>query len=88
MNLLKFLKELLKDKSHHYSMREFVIAVCLLLIVLSWIAKLLFDKDIPEYMFYAFISLVATGCFGYSIEKNNPRSNNPNNDPDNNNLNP
>lgn len=72
MNLMNYLKQLLKDKSNNYSMRELVIAVCLMLIVISWFANLFFGKDIPEYMFYAIISLIATGCFGYSIEKNKP----------------
>lgn len=70
MKRMNYLQQLLKDKSNNYSLRELVIAICLLLIVLSWVAKLFFGIDTPEYMFYAIISLIATGCFGYSIEKN------------------
>ena len=32
-------------------------------------AQQFFGKNIPEFMFYSFISLIAAGCFGYSIEK-------------------
>jgi TctA family transporter len=69
MNSLNFLKELLKDKTSNYSMRECVIAICMLLIIISWLAQLLFNISTPEYMFYSIVSLIAAGCFGYSIEK-------------------
>jgi hypothetical protein len=69
MNLISYIKELLKDKTNNYSIRECVIAVCLILIVVSWFAQLLFNATIPEYMFYSIVSLIAAGCFGYSIEK-------------------
>jgi hypothetical protein len=67
-----FLKELLKDKTDNYSLRETVIAVCMLLVIASWAAQLLFGVSTPEYMFYSIVSLIATGCFGYSIEKKPP----------------
>lgn len=69
MNMLKYLKELLKDKTNNYSLREFVIAICLLLVVISWFAQIMFNASTPEYMFYSIVSLIAAGCFGYSIEK-------------------
>lgn len=65
----QFIRELLTDKSGSYSMREFVIAVLLLVLIVSWIAKQFFDKDVPDFMFYTFGSLIAAGCFGYSFEK-------------------
>jgi choline-glycine betaine transporter len=69
MNILNFIKQLLKDKTHNYSMRESVIAISMILIIISWLAQILFGKSTPEYMFYSIVSLIATGCFGYSIEK-------------------
>lgn len=63
------MKKLLKDKHDNYSMRELVIALAMLLIVASWIANLAFGVATPEHMFYALVSLIATGCFGYSIER-------------------
>lgn len=65
----EFLKELMKDKTNGYSLREVVIAICLLLLVSSWIAQLVFSISTPEYMIYSLVSLIAAGCFGYSIEK-------------------
>lgn len=73
MNIINYLKELLKDKTNNYSLREFVIAICVILIISSWFAQLLFNVQTPEYMFYSIVSLIAAGCFGYSIEK--PKSN-------------
>ena len=64
-----FFKNILKDKTGSYSIRELVIAVSMVLVVISWLTQLIFDIATPEYMFYSIVSLIATGCFGYSIEK-------------------
>lgn len=70
-----FLRELLKDKTNGYSIRELIIAICMLLVIASWVAQLVFDITTPEYMFYSIVSLIAAGCFGYSIERK-PTNNN------------
>jgi hypothetical protein len=67
--MLNFIQQLLKDKNGNYSIRELVIGLLILAILISWIAQQFFQKDIPEFMFYSFISLVGAGCFGYSIER-------------------
>ena len=64
--------DFLKDKNGNHSLREVVILVCLVCVVISWIAQQFFQRNIPEYMFYAFVSLIGAGCFGYSIEKKSP----------------
>ena len=64
-----FLKEILRDKNGAFSIRECLIAILIIIILVSWIAQQFFSKAVPEFMFYSFISLVAAGCFGYSIEK-------------------
>ena len=64
-----FLQQLLKDKNGRFSLRELAIALFILVIIVSWIAKQFFKYDVPEFMFYSFVSLVGAGCFGYSIEK-------------------
>lgn len=72
----QFIQELFKDKSGNYSMREIAIALILIALLTSWIAMQFFGKNIPEFMFFSFSSLIAAGCFGYSLEKrNNPPSN-------------
>lgn len=73
-----FLRELLRDKNGDFSLRECVIAILVLIILVSWIAQQFFSKAIPEFMFYSFTSLVAAGCFGYSIEKRTFDNNNQN----------
>jgi len=65
----QFIQQLLKDKLGSYSMREAVIAVLLVALLISWIAKQFYGKDVPEFMFYTFGSLIAAGCFGYTFEK-------------------
>ena len=72
----EFLKNLLKDKTGSDSLREVVIAISMLLIITSWVAQLVFKISTPEFMFYSVVSLIATGCFGYSIEKKSNSSNN------------
>lgn len=64
-----FLKQILRDKNGDFSLREAVIAVLLFIIIISWIGQQFFGKAVPEFMFYSFTSLVAAGCFGYSLEK-------------------
>jgi len=65
----KFFINVLKDKTGSFSLRELVIAISMALVVISWIAQLVFNISTPEYMFYSIVSLIAAGCFGYSIEK-------------------
>jgi hypothetical protein len=64
-----FLKEILRDKNGAFSVRECLIVILIVVILVSWIAQQFFSKAVPEFMFYSFISLIAAGCFGYSIEK-------------------
>ncbi len=64
-----FLKEILRDKNGHFSLRELILSILVLIIITSWIAQQFFGKVVPEFMFYSFTSLVAAGCFGYSIER-------------------
>ncbi|TCZ68348.1 hypothetical protein [Flaviaesturariibacter aridisoli] len=74
-----FLHEILRDKNGQFSIRECLIAVVILMIVASWIAQQFFGKPVPEFMFYSFTSLVAAGCFGYSIERKSSQTENNNN---------
>jgi len=64
-----FFKQLFKDKNNQYSLREIVISLFVLAVLVSWVAKQFYGKDVPEFMFYSFVSLIGAGCFGYSIEK-------------------
>ena len=66
---LTALVQLLKDKNGNHSLREVATAIFVLVLLVSWVAEQFFDKQMPEYMFYAFVSLVGAGCFGYSIER-------------------
>ena len=74
----RFIAELFKDKNGCDNLRELAIALLLLALMVSWIAQQFFNKPVPEFMFYAFASLIGAGCFGYSIErKSNIDNNNP-----------
>ena len=64
-----FFQQLFKDKDGSFSLRELVIALFVVVIIVSWVAKQFFGKDVPEFMFYSLASLVGAGCFGYSLEK-------------------
>ena len=64
-----FLQQLFKDKNGSFSLRELAVALFIFIIVVSWIAQQFFSRDIPEFMFYSFVSLVGAGCFGYSFER-------------------
>lgn len=64
-----FFHQLFKDKDGNFSLRELVIALFILVVIVSWIAQQFFKLDVPEFMFYSFVSLIGAGCFGYSIER-------------------
>jgi len=64
-----FLQQLFKDKNGSFSLRELAVALFVLVIIISWIAQQFFGLNVPEFMFYSFVSLVGAGCFGYSFEK-------------------
>ncbi len=67
--IIVFLLQLLRDKDGSFSLRELTTALFILVVIVSWIAQQFFEKDVPEFMFFSFISLVGAGCFGYSLEK-------------------
>jgi len=63
------LKQLFKDKNNCYSLRELTSALFVMAMIVSWVATQFFHKEIPEFMFYSFATLIGAGCFGYTIEK-------------------
>lgn len=65
----QFLQEIFKDKNNRYSVRELTITLILIALIISWIAAQFFNRPIPDSMFFTFASLIAAGCFGYSLEK-------------------
>lgn len=69
METSNFFRQLIQDKDGNYSLREIVILLFVFVVIISWIAEQFFGIKAPEYMFYAFVSLVGAGCFGYSIER-------------------
>ena len=73
-----FFTQLFKDKNGCYSLREVAIALLILALMISWVAQQFFCKTMPEFMFYAFASLIGAGCFGYSLEKKTTIDNNQN----------
>ena len=64
-----FIEQILQDKNGNFSLREALTIILILIIVVSWLAQQFFGKNIPEFMFYSFISLIAASCFGYSLER-------------------
>lgn len=69
MNLKQILHQLLKDKDGNFSMREVTAAIYILMTIISWISQQFFGKDIPEFMFFSFMSMIGAAAFGYSLEK-------------------
>lgn len=67
--IVLFLLQLFKDKDGNFSLRELATALFIVVLIISWVAQQFFRLDVPEFMFWAFVSMVSAGCFGYSIEK-------------------
>ena len=80
MSIKNIIHQLLKDKDGNFSLREVITIIYVLMSMVSWIAQQFFGSTIPEYMFYAFISMIGAGTFGYSLEK---RSKQPNKESEN-----
>lgn len=64
-HLIKFLQ----DKNGNPSLREIVVLISLVCVLISWIGQQFFQHQVPEFMFYAFVSMIGAGCFGYSLER-------------------
>ncbi|MEO6301582.1 MAG: hypothetical protein ABIP51_00290 [Bacteroidia bacterium] len=69
MKIKDILHQLLKDKDGNFSLREVFTMLYVLMSIISWVGQQFFGVAVPEYMFYAFISMVGAGTFGYSLER-------------------
>lgn len=69
MNLKQILHQLLKDKDGNFSMREVTALIYILMSIIAWISQQFFGKDVPEFMFFSFMSMIGAAAFGYSLEK-------------------
>lgn len=61
--------QLLKDKDGKFSLREVITLIYVFMSIVSWVGQQFFGILVPEYMYYAFISMIGAGTFGYSLEK-------------------
>lgn len=64
-----FFQQLLKDKDGKFSLREVITLIYVIMSIISWVGQQFFGILVPEYMYYAFISMIGAGTFGYSLEK-------------------
>ena len=69
MKIKQIIHQLLQDKDGNFSLREVIALIYVLLTILAWIAQQFFGRDIPEFMFYSFISMIGAAAFGYSLER-------------------
>lgn len=69
MKIKDIMHQLLKDKDGNFSLREVITLTYVLMSIISWVSQQFFGMEVPEYMFYAFISMIGAGTFGYSLEK-------------------
>lgn len=65
----QFIHQLLKDKDGNFSLREVITLIYVLMSIISWVGQQFFGVVVPEFMFYAFISMIGAGTFGYSLER-------------------
>lgn len=69
MNLKQILHQLLKDKDGNFSMREVTALIYILMSIIAWVSQQFFGKEVPEFMFFSFMSMIGAAAFGYSLEK-------------------
>lgn len=75
MKFKEIIHQLLKDKDGNFSLREVITLLYVLMSIISWIAQQFFGNEVPEFMFYAFISMIGAGTFGYSLERRSRKEN-------------
>ena len=73
MKLKDIIHQFLKDKDGNFSMREVIALTYVLMTIIAWIAQQFFGRNIPEFMFYSFISMIGAASFGYSLERRTER---------------
>lgn len=69
MSLKQILHQLLKDKDGNFSMREVTALIYILMSIIAWVSQQFFGKEVPEFMFFSFMSMIGAAAFGYSLEK-------------------
>jgi ABC-type uncharacterized transport system permease subunit len=67
--LFHIFSQILKDKDGNYSLREMIALIYVMMSIVAWIAQQFFRSEIPEFMFYSFISMIGASAFGYSLER-------------------
>jgi hypothetical protein len=72
----QFFRQIMQDKDGRYSLRELAILLLLLAMITAWTAQQFFGAPVPEFIYYSFTSLIASGCFGYSFERKTIINNN------------
>ena len=68
-SIIEFIAGTFKDKQQNPSGRELTIFVFVLMVIGSWIGEQFFGKQIPQWMFIMFISVITAGIGLYTIEK-------------------
>jgi ABC-type uncharacterized transport system permease subunit len=69
MNIKQILHQLLQDKDGNFSLREVIALVYVLMSIIAWVGQQFFGLQVPEFMFYSFISMIGASAFGYSLER-------------------
>lgn len=75
MKFKDIIHQFLKDKDGNFSLREIIALTYVLITIIAWIAQQFFGYDIPEFMFYSFISMIGAASFGYSLERKSDTKN-------------
>ncbi len=73
MNLKQIIQQLLKDKDGNFSLREVIALIYVIMSIIAWVSQQFFGMQVPEYMFYSFISMIGAAAFGYSLERRSGR---------------
>ena len=69
MSIIEFIKATFRDKQQNPSGRELTVFAFVLVVIASWVGEQFFGKHIPQWMFVAFIGLIAAGIGLYTFEK-------------------
>jgi len=67
--LIQIMHQILQDKDGNFSLREAISLIYVIISIIAWASQQFFGHEVPEYMFYSFMSMIGAAAFGYSLEK-------------------
>lgn len=71
--LTKYFVQVLQDNNGSYSSKRFVTLICVLLMLVAFVANLFYDQDVDQFMYESIMYIVIAGLGFSGAEKFAPK---------------